>query len=286
MNIDNTPIDSINGAVSMLSAALLNSYGNGRAWVRVARFLELQGRDNDATLFLEDSVTCIKKQKFKLSFLENDCHSSNCVKIIESELDQKKLRSTRRSRIKTINPESTEQQLKERGKADKKSGRSLEELDEEIMASEGVYNMHKMMTMIGDGAKVGEVKQYAGPTIDRIIHAYHTDYLQSVGVPDGLDKSYVQKVLYWSYVRYRTDPWVRAMGWRMTWSKQEGSTGELGKLLTDSDDILKRWHGTYPLKVIRENPSKYAKVRRLALTHVFVSAIITILRCTKGWCNH
>ena len=252
LNIENSPIDSIDGAISMLCAALLHSYGNGRAWLRAARFLELQGRNDDATLLLRDCIIVIEEHKVKLPFLNEQTSPKNTLMMLKSELSKRERNALSKSKVKSINPESTEKQLKERGVKYSKSGRSLEALEEEIMTCEKIYDMNKMMVMFGQGDLI---KRMAGPTMDNQLHGYYRDFMQTVGVPDGLDKSYVGKILYWSYVKYRNDPWVRAMGWRMAWSK-EGSNSELGKLLTDGDDIFKRWHGSYPIKVIQDNPAK------------------------------
>jgi hypothetical protein len=47
----------------------------------------------------------------------------------------------------------------------------------------------------------------------------------------------------------------------MAWTEKEGSSRELRNVLTDKNDIFKRWHGTYPLQIISQDPIKYAKVR-------------------------
>jgi hypothetical protein len=261
LSTDNSPVDSIDGAVSMLCAALLNCYGNGRAWVRVAHFLELQGREVDATLFLEDTVRVIEGLQM-LPFIANDTETlPPALKILKSELIRRQKRVQSRSRVKKINLDSTEEQLNQRIAIDRKSGRTMAALEEEIRTCEGLYNMHTMMTMIVDGAKGDEIKRMIGPTKDRDLQNYANDFLQSVGVPDGLDKSSVYNILYWSFVTDRTHPWFRAMGWRMAWTEKEGSSRELRNVLTDKNDIFKRWHGTYPLQIISQDPIKYAKVR-------------------------
>lgn len=245
----------------MLCATLLNC-DNGRAWIRVGKFLELQGRGGDAVSFLEEAATLIEVQKLKLPFLDENkltSASSSTLKTLKAELDDTKRRAASRKNVKDINPVSTKEQRKQRTAVDAKSGRSLAQLEEETMTSEQLYNIYKMVLMFGDSTKTAELKQMAGPTLDRPFEDYSTDILQTLGVPDGLDKEFVRKVLYWSYVKDRIDPWWRALGWRMAWSGKEGSGGELGKVLTDEEDMFKRWHGTYPMKIIAEDPAKYAR---------------------------
>lgn len=243
----------------MLCAALLNCYGNGRSWIRVARFLEFQGKTDEAKAFLANAAVMIEEQKLDFCFIKNmQASQPDTLKTIKSELDKKKRHVVHKSQVRDFNPESTQDQLKQRVNLDSKCGRSMEALEEEIMACEQFYNVHKMITTLGDAKAVEEAKELSGPTADRILFDHCTDFLQTVAVPDGLNKSYVRKVLYWSYVRYRTDPWARAMQWRMSWS---GKVGSDKKIPTDKDELFKRWHGSYPLKVIFDDPAKYAKVR-------------------------
>lgn len=262
LSIENSPIDSINGAISMLCAALLNCYGNGRAWVRVSRFLTLQGRDDDSLSFLEGSAAVLEEHQLKLVFVKEDLKTSpgSTLKIVKSERDAMQRRMMSRGKVKNISPVSTDEQLKQRIAIDAKSGRSTASLDEETVTCEQLYNMFKMTMMFGDSAKTTELRSMAGPTLGRHFENYSLEFMQSVGVPEGLDKAFVSKVLHWSYARDRVDPWFRALGWRMSWSEKGDDEGKFGKLLADDDDIFKRWHGNLALKVIAGDPAKYTQL--------------------------
>ncbi|EJK46250.1 hypothetical protein THAOC_35095 [Thalassiosira oceanica] len=242
LSITNSPVDMIKGALYMLAAAVIHP-PNGRAWVRVSRFLK---NTVDGTEFLESAVSALSECCFEIPFFSECTDCTSALKTINAELNGFKSRCKSKIKVAKISDLPTE--------------RSEDRvLDEDIANAEKAYQMYSMMAIHATGEKAEEMKKMAGPTMNRELIDYSTEFMQYCSVPEGLDKIFVRKILYRSYVSDRLHPWLHAMGWRLSWT-EDGTTGDLSSALMDSDDLLKRWHGTASIDKIVNHPEIYAKV--------------------------
>eukprot|EP00804_Cyclotella_cryptica_P026630 CCRYP_019086-RB/>CCRYP_019086-RB protein AED:0.01 eAED:0.01 QI:2437/1/1/1/0.33/0.25/4/1797/740 len=212
------------GTISMFCALLMNFYDNGRAWIRLLRFLEHQGKSNDSIDFLAAATSLLEEQQFKMPFFDyvNHANPSRALNFVQIELSDVRSRSESRNKVGKISDISTDEQLQQRigHNTNPFAGHSHEEgLDNDIQESEKNYTMFQMIDMMMPNSdNLEEMKRMLGPTKNRQLVDYCAEFIRSKGVPEGLDSVFAQKVLYRSFVNDRLYPWMKALGWRMAWS--------------------------------------------------------------------
>ncbi|KAL7544104.1 hypothetical protein ACHAXR_013582 [Thalassiosira sp. AJA248-18] len=257
------------GTISMFSAAMMNTYENGRAWVRASRFLQHQGRHKVSIRFLDVASSLLEKQGLTLPFFHSkEEYPSRALRFVQSELSDLRRRSKAREKVAQLSNVSTEEQLRQRTSQSPNYNAgagcsSLKMLDKHIMEYEQGYNMFSMMGMMLEKSKHNGMRRLTGPTMDRSLEDYCAEFIRARGIPEGLDNEFARKVLYRSFVADRLHPWFRTLGWRMAWSSEKEDHADYSHLkesLTSDEDIIKRWHGTAGLSLISERPEEYAQL--------------------------
>ena len=108
--------------------------------------------------------------------------------------------------------------------------------------------------------EVGDnILKIIGPTLERECPNFCDEYCRTVGIPEGLNKVWAQKVLYRAFLDARMLPWSHLMGWRMINNVKE-SGQSLGKAVLNGKDLIKRWHGVPPMEELMSGKMHFGQV--------------------------
>eukprot|EP00448_Togula_jolla_P026370 CAMPEP_0170652860 /NCGR_PEP_ID=MMETSP0224-20130122/47114_1 /TAXON_ID=285029 /ORGANISM="Togula jolla, Strain CCCM 725" /LENGTH=1145 /DNA_ID=CAMNT_0010984723 /DNA_START=78 /DNA_END=3515 /DNA_ORIENTATION=- len=236
----------IEGLIESVVSALLDPL-NAKAWMRQCRFLERLGKRPAAITKLEQVTEATRCKHFPYA---ETSRASSLLSSVRAELSQLQERQGHTQLSKPLSSTSTEQQLRDRlGKTPQAADEGVEDLDQYIARVEAMDFRHKMAVSKGLGKGKGKAgtemgailaQAWLGPLSKRKCPEFHTEYPKQRGWPRGLDAEFARKILYSAYLDCKLHPW-----------HVEGLMRS-GMFKFGRDAVIKRWHGTAPLRVIAE----------------------------------